>query len=135
MGSIVEDICNLLADMPLQDLPVVQFLYDPAILNCVAVFPLSGRGTDLFFDGGSTTMGAIDKPSVQIQVRYTNPQGAFARCEAIRKWLDQNAPTGYVSCITNRDQPSNVTSPEDIASIGGPMYRYSVDFAMSKVRT
>ena len=135
MQSIVELAANHLASMPNQDLPIVQFLYDPNVLNCVALFPLAGRGTEFFSDTTSpTTMGVIDSPGLQVQVRYSDPINAFVLCEAIRVWLDQNPPSGYVMCFTTRDQPSNVTSPEDLASQSGPLYRFSCDFSLTKVR-
>ena len=133
--TLVEDIANKLADMTTQDLPVYKFLFPIDVTNCVCIFPLMGMPTEFFSQSSSTTtMGVLDKPGIQIQVRYSNPSDAYAKAENIRQWLDQNPPTGYVLTLTTRSQPSNVTSPEDINMINGPAYRYSVDFIMSKVR-
>jgi hypothetical protein len=132
--SIVEDIANLLADMPNQSLPVYPFQFSSDIVDCIAIFPLSGQGSTYFSDSTSP-MGAIDRPGVQCQVRYTDPANAFVLCEAIRKWLDQNPPTGYTMLFTTRDQPQDVTSPEDLAMNGGPAYRFSCDFALTLVRS
>ena len=136
MTNIAEDVANKLADMPAQDLPVYQFLFPLDVVNCVTIFPLFGRDTEFYSATSSTTtMGVIDSPGVQIQIRHTSAIDGFARSEAIRQWLDQNAPMGYVMMLTTRSQPSNVTNQADLDMIGGPAYRFSVDFVLTKVRT
>jgi hypothetical protein len=143
-GSIIEDVANLLADMPNQTLPVYSFLFplaeDSGIINCIAIFPAGSGLTNhpgtgpLRYSNGSGIPQAIDTPNFQVQVRYTDPINAFARCEAIRKWLDENPPTGYVLSKTNQGQPRDMTSPADLALIGSPAYRYEVSFEAAKVR-
>ncbi|MCK9570394.1 hypothetical protein M0R72_15715, partial [Candidatus Pacearchaeota archaeon] len=58
----------------------------------------------------------------------------FRICEEIRIWLDENLPTGYTRCDTNRSLPDDLTSSSDLTAAGGPMYRFSIDFSMTKVR-
>lgn len=138
--SIIDDICNHLADMPNQTLPIYPMQFPSDVVNCIAVFPTGGGvGGSIgigptYYSSATTKPGALDYPGVQIQVRYTDPWNAFAICEAIRLWLDFNPPTGYVKCITNRPQPDDLTNAADLSLSGGPAYRWSVDFSFSKVR-
>ena len=141
MVSIIEDVANLLADMPSQDLPVYPFLFPLDMVCCIGIFP-AGSGLTYYpgtgplrYSNGSGTPQAIDTSNFQVQVRYTDPINAFARCEAIRKWLDMNPPTGYVLSKTNQSQPRDMTSPTDLMMIGGPAYRYEASFEAAKVRT
>lgn len=140
MTTIIEDIANLLADMPGQDLPVEKLLFPLGVVNCVAIFPAAGGLTGhpgmgpLRYSDGSGTPQAIDTPNFQVQVRYTDPFNAFSRCEAIRQYLDENPPTGYILSKTTRSQPDDLTTPDDLALIGGPAYRFSCNFEAAKVR-
>ena len=138
--SIIDDICNHLADMPNQTLPIFPMQFDPDIVNCIAVFPTGGGvGGSIgigptYYSSATTKPGALDYPGCQIQVRYTNTFNAFRIAEDIRIWLDMSPPSGYVKCITNRSQPDNLTNDSDLSMSGGPAYRWSVDFSFSKVR-
>jgi hypothetical protein len=141
MVSIIEDICNKLADMPGQDLPVYPFLFPMDVVNCVAIFPagsglssIPGTGP-LYYAKDGSKPGAIDTPNIQIQCRYTDPANAFVRCRAIQEWIDFNPPTGYLILKSSRSQPDNLTSPEDLAMVGGPAYRFSCNYECAKVRT
>lgn len=134
--TLIDDIANHLADMPAATLPIYRMLFPPDIVNCIAIFP-SGGGVGgnigvgpLHYD----STGAIDYPGFQVQVRYTDPYNAYYLAEEIRKWLDQNPPTGYVICTTRRSQPDDLTNANDLSMAGGPAYRWSVDFGMLKVR-
>lgn len=139
--TIVEDIANHLADMPGQILPVYPMQFPDDVVNCIAIFPTGGgvggnigSRPSMTFGSSLSTVGYIDYPGVQIQVRYTNPHNAFSVAEDIRIWLDENLPTGYLRCDTNRSIPDDLTNSADLERIGGPTYRFSVDFSMRKVR-
>jgi hypothetical protein len=138
--SLITDICNHLADMPSQTLPIESMQF-PAAINCIAVFP-SGSGVNGnigiqpgHFTTATGTIGAIDYPGFQVQVRYTDPHNAYAICEAVRLWLDFNPPTGYLLCSTGRSHPTDLTNTSDLEMEGGPCYRFSVEFGTCKVRT
>ncbi|MCK9569689.1 minor capsid protein [Candidatus Pacearchaeota archaeon] len=109
------------------DIFAYQFPVSP--LNCVAIIPLAGQ-EPLRYDAS----GSIDYPGLQIQARNTSIKTAGEKAEAIRQALDLATIGGYVVCRTTRSQPSNVTSPEDLQTGGGPVYRFSVDFVLTKVR-
>jgi hypothetical protein len=140
MVTIIEDVANLLADMPGQDLPIYPILFPLDVVNCVAIFPAGGGLTGypgmgpIRYAGTDNTPQAIDTPNFQVQVRYTDPFNAFARCEAIRQWLDENNPTGYIISKTTRSQPDDLTIQADLDMDGGPAYRFSVNFEAAKVR-
>lgn len=140
--SIIEDVANHLADMPGQTLGVYPMQFPSDVVNCIAVFPTAGgvggnigSKPSMTFGSSLATCGYIDYPGVQIQVRHTDPFNAFRVAEDIRKWLDENLPTGYVRCDTNRSVPDDLTNTADLGMSGGPAYRFSVDFSMIKVRT
>lgn len=141
MVTIIEDVANKLADMPGQDLPIEELLFPLDTINCVAIFPAGGGLTGhpgmgpIRYFGSTGTPGDIDTPSFQVQVRFTDPFNAFSRCEAIRKWLDENPPTGYILTKTTRSQPDDLTIQADLDIIGGPAYRFSVNFEAARVRT
>lgn len=139
--SIVNDICNHLADMPGISIPISGMQFPSDVINCIAVFPTGGgvggnigSKPSMTFGSSLTTIGYIDYPGCQIQVRYTDPWNAFRIAEDIRQWLDENLPTGYVRCDTNRSIPDDLTNTADLSISGGPAYRFSVDFSMIKVR-
>jgi hypothetical protein len=138
---LITDIANWLADMPNQVLPIYPMQFPADVINCIAVFPTGGGvGGNIgvssgHFTNGSGNAGALDYPGVQVQVRYTDPHNAFAIAEDIRKWLDFNPPTGYVALATNRSIPDDLTVTSDLEMVGGPAYRFSVDFGLVKVRT
>jgi hypothetical protein len=136
---IIDDISNHLADMD-QDLPIYRMLFPSDVINCICVFP-SGGGIEghigispMHYTESDGSVGSIDLPGIQIQVRYTDPFGAFARCEAIRIWLDENNPPGYILTRTTRSQPDDLTNNNDLSMSGGPAYRFSADFSTAKVR-
>lgn len=138
---IIEDICNHLADMPGQTLPIYPMQFPSDVVNCIAVFPTGGgvggnigSKPSMTFGGSLATVGYIDYPGCQIQVRYTDPWNAFKIAEEIRIWLDENLPPGYLRCDTNRSVPDDLTNTQDLSMVGGPAYRFSVDFSMIKVR-
>lgn len=96
--------------------------FPPAPLACIVIIPMSGKTP-------REVMGAdgVDFPGFQIQVRDTVELDAYNDAEAIR--LDLNGSTaGNYSIFTTRSQPSDVTSPEDLAATDGPVYRFAVDF-------
>jgi len=109
------------------DIFAYQFPASP--LNCVAIIPLSGQ-EPVHYDA----TGSIDYPGLQIQSRNTSIKTAGENAEAIRQALDLATIGGYVICRTTRSQPSNVTGSEDLQTGGGPVYRFSVDFVLTKVR-
>ncbi len=122
--NIIEDVANHLADMPGLNLPVEQFLFLADTVSCVCLFP----------DGGANPLphseGAIDRPSVQIQVRAASPQEAYVKCEEIRLWLRRNPPTGYFQGEPNDSQPYDLTSDLDLHMEGGPVYRFGVNIEL-----
>ncbi len=144
---IIEDVANKLADMPGQSLPIypMQFPDKDAsgnpIINCIAIFPTGGgvggnigsKPTQMTSSAGG--IDYMDYPGCQVQVRYTDPFNAYKVAEDIRQWLDENLPTGYLRCDTNRSLPDDLTSSADLTAAGGPMYRFSVDFSLIKIRT
>ena len=137
--TILDDMLNHLADMPAQTLPVYSLQFPEDTMNCVTLFPTGGGvggnigiGPGAFSD--STGVGYMDYPGIQLQVRYTDPYNAFKIAEEIRIWLNDNIPTGYLRCDTNRSIPDDLTNTSDIEMIGGPCYRFSVDFTLIKVR-
>lgn len=134
---ILEDILNHLADMPGQTLPVYVMQFPEDVMNCVTLFPTGGgvMGNIGIGPGGftSTTAGVrgfLEYPGVQVQVRYTDPYNAFKIADQIRIWLNDNTPSGYIRCDTNRSIPDSLTNNDDIEMIGGPCYRFSVDFTL-----
>jgi hypothetical protein len=138
--SLMEVVANHLADMPGQILPIYTMQFPSDVANCIAIFPTGGGvGGNI---GNKPTMCTasdggidyIDYPGVQIQVRYTNPYDAFVLAEAIRVWLDDNLPAGYLRCDTNRSCPDDLTSNADLEMNLGPCFRMSVDFSMIKIR-
>ena len=138
---LIEDICNHLADMPNQSLPIYPMQFPSDVINCIAVFPTGGGvggnigvGPSYYF-ANSTKPGAMDYPGVQIQVRASDPFNAFRICEEIRIWLDMNEPTGYLLLKCNRSQPDDLTSTSDLQMAGGPAYRFSCDYSLIKIRT
>ncbi len=144
--SLPEDIANHLADMPNQALPIypMQFPGNDSdgnpIINCVAIFP-SGAGVNGnigiqpgHYTTSAGTVGALDYPGFQVQVRYTDTFNAFTICETIRKWLDFNPPTGYLLCSTGESQPRDLTNGDDLKMVGGPCYRWETSFGVCKVR-
>jgi hypothetical protein len=138
---IVDDVMNKLSDMSTLTLPVYGMQFPDDVINCVTIFigTSGGVGSRIgyvpsAYTNTAQTLDHIDYPGVQIQVRYTDPYNAFKEAEAIRTWLDGNVPTGYVRCDTKRSQPVDLTSADDLARVGGPCYRYSVDFAFTRVR-
>lgn len=139
--SIIDDVRNHLADMPGLALPVSGMQFPSDVVNCIAVFPTGGGvGGNIGVTSGHYTtsaglVGALDYPGVQVQVRYSDPFNAFAIAEDIRKWLDFNPPSGYVALSTNRSIPDDLTITSDLEMVGGPAYRFSVDFGLIKVRT
>lgn len=111
------------------------------VVNCIAVFPTGGgvggnigSKPSMTFGESLATVGYIDYPGCQIQVRYTDPFNALRIAEEIRQWLDENLPVGYLRCDTNRSIPDDLTNTSDLEASGGPMYRFSVNFSMTKVR-
>jgi hypothetical protein len=138
--SIIDDIANHLADMPGQTLPVYQMQFPPDVINCIAVFPTGGGvGGNIGSKPSQMTDNAggvayMDYPGVQVQVRHGDPFNAFKVCEDIRQWLDENCPTGYLRCDTNRSIPDDLTNAADLSMAGGPAFRFSVDFSFIKVR-
>ena len=138
---IIEDICDHLADMPGQSLPIYPMQFPDDVVNCIAVFPTGGgvggnigSKPSMTFGASLDTVGYIDYPGVQIQIRYSDPFNAFKICEDVRQWLDENLPTGYLRCDTNDSIPIDLTNTSDLEAAGGPMYRFSVDFSFIKVR-
>lgn len=138
--SLMEVIANHLADMPNRTLPVYPLQFPSDVANCIAIFPTGGGvGGNIGNKPSQATDNAggvqyLDYPGVQIQVRYTNPYDAYVTAESIRIWLDENLPTGYIRCDTNRSCPDDLTNDNDLSMVGGPCYRFSVDFSMYKVR-
>ena len=138
---IIEDVANKLADMPGQSLPIYPMQFPSDVINCIAIFPTGGgvggnigsKPTQMTSSAGG--IDYMDYPGAQVQVRYTDPFNAFRVCEDIRQWLDENLPTGYLRCDTNRSIPDDLTNSQDLAMIGGPCYRFSVDFSLIKIRT
>jgi len=127
--------------MPNQTLPIYPMQFPSDVINCIAVFPTGGgvggnigSKPSMTFGSSLATIGYIDYPGVQIQVRYTDPWNACRVAEDIRQWLDENLPTGYLRCDTNRSIPDDLTASSDLTAAGGPMYRFSVDFSFIKVR-
>jgi hypothetical protein len=102
--------------------------FPPAPLSCIVIIPMSGRTP-------REVMGAdgVDFPGVQIQVRSTIELDAYNDAEAIRLALNGSTAGAY-SVFTTRSQPSDVTSPEDLAVTDGPVYRFSVDFETISAR-
>ena len=138
--SLIEDIANHLADMPSQSLPIYPMQFPSDVVNCIAIFPTGGGvGGNIGNKPSQMTTNAggidyMDYPGVQVQVRYTDPCNAFKVAEDIRQWLDENLPTGYLRCDTNRSLPDDLTNSQDLSMEGGPAYRFSVDFSLIKVR-
>ena len=138
--SLIEDIANHLADIPGQTLPIYPMQFPANVVNCIAIFPTGGGvGGNIGNKPSQMTSGTggidyMDYPGVQVQVRYTDPFNAFKVAEDIRQWLDENLPTGYLRCDTNRSLPDDLTNSQDLSMEGGPAYRFSVDFSLIKVR-
>jgi len=138
--SIVDAICNHLADMPGRTLPVFPMLFPLDTIECIAVFPSgAGVGGNIGIQPGHYTtnaggIGALDYPGFQVQVRRLDPHNAFADAEAIRLWLDFNPPTGYLICSIDGSQPRDMTNSQDLAMAGGAVYRWEVSFGTCKVR-
>lgn len=132
---IIEDICNHLADMPNQTLPIYPMQFPDDVINCIMV--MSGSGSQaqgkasLFY----TALGTLDYPSIRVHVRYTDPWNAFAEAEKIRIWLDANLPTGYLTCRSVDPSAKDVTDANSLAMDGGPAYIFEVEFALTKVRS
>ena len=139
--SLIEDIANHLADMPGQTLGIYCMQFPADVINCIAIFPTGGGvGGNIGNRPSQMTSGTggidyMDYPGVQVQVRYVDPFNAFKVAEDIRQWLDENLPTGYLRCDTNRSLPDDLTSQNDLSMEGGPAYRFSVDFSLIKVRS
>jgi hypothetical protein len=137
--SIMEDMLNHLADMPGLTLPVYSLQFPEDEMSCVTLFPTgAGVGGNIGVGPGAFTNGSnvgyMDYPGIQIQVRYTDPYNAFKIAEDIRIWVNDNLPSGYLRCDANRSIPDGLTNQDDIDMLGGPCYRYSVDFSFIKVR-
>lgn len=137
---IIEDLANWLADMPNQTLPIYPMQFPSDVVNCIALFPTGGGvggnigvGPSHYRDGAS--IGALDYPGCQVQVRYTDPGNALAICESIRLWLDMNPPTGYILALTTRSLPDDLTNASDLSMVGGRCYRFSCNFSFTKVRS
>lgn len=130
--SIVEEIANHLADMP-PSLPVYPMQFPSDVANCIAIFPVGGSSPTWLTAGAG--IDCIDYPGVQIQVRYTDPHNAYMQAEAIRVWLDENLPAGYLQCATTRSAPDNLTNPDDLSIAIGPCYRFAVNFDTIKDRS
>jgi hypothetical protein len=126
--SLTEDLSNHLASMPAQTLPISSMQF-PDDVNCVAIFPGSGKSS-LFY----TALGTLDYPSIRIKVRYTDPHNAFAIAEAIRVWLDANLPVGYLTCRSSDPIAKDATDATSLALSGGPAYIFEVEFSLTKVR-
>ena len=139
--SLIEDIANHLADMPSQTLGIYCMQFPADVINCIAIFPTGGGvGGDIgvgpsYYTANGTKPGAIDYPGIQIQVRASDPFNAFRVCEEIRLWLDMNEPAGYLQLKSNRSQPDDLTSTNDLQMSGGPAYRFSCDYSLIKVRS
>lgn len=131
--SIVEEIANHLADMP-PDLPVYTMQFPSDVVNCIAIFPAGGKGTERVTSSDVTGLDYIEYPDVQIQVRYTDPHTAFAKAEEIRQWLDENQPTAFLICSTDRPLPDNLTNTNDLSMAGGPAHRFSIQFEITRER-
>ena len=132
--TIIDDVFNQLADMTTLPLPVYHFQFPVDVINCVAVFLNGpGRSPDYFTDS-TDVVGAIDYPSIQIQVRHTSPQDAYYYAELIRKWLDEHQVSGYIMNLSTSSQSFDLTSANDLSMAGGPAYRYgfNVDFAQDR---
>lgn len=131
--SIVEEIANYLADMP-PDLPVYPMQFPSDVVNCIAIFPAGGKDTERVTSSDATGLDYIEYPNIQIQVRYTDPHTAFAKAEEIRQWLDENQPTAFLICSTDRPLPDNLTNTNDLSMAGGPAYRFSIQFEITRER-
>jgi len=138
---IIEDIANHLADMPGLTIPISTMQFPSDIVNVIAIFPTGGgvggnigSKPSMTFGQSLATVGYIDYPGVQVQIRAGDPFNAFKVCEDIRQWLDENCPTGYLRCDTNRSIPDDLTTSADLSMAGGPCYRFSCDFSFIKVR-
>jgi hypothetical protein len=137
MSDIVTDIINYLVTLgyaKARGRDIFPFFFPGKPVNCLVVIDLNGMGPDYASSSTISAPNAIDYPGVQVQCRNTDLKTAYDTMEAIRKDLDLNPPAGYVTLRTTRAQPSNVTSPDELGAVDGPMYRFSVDFISSRVR-
>lgn len=136
---ILEDVFNHISDMPGLSLPVYILQFPDDVVSCICIFPTGGGVSGNIGVRPGQMTGAdgveyMDYPGIQIQVRYTDPYNAFRIAENIRQWLDDNLPPGYIRCDTTRSLPDDLTNQNDIALMGGPAYRFSVDFSLIKMR-
>lgn len=91
--------------------------------NCIMVNPWGGPPPTQALGSG-----AIDEPSVQVQVRNTSKATALATAEAIRTGLDRAAVNGSVFCFTTRSTPIFLGADEN------DRYKFSVDFRLARAR-
>ncbi len=102
--------------------------FPPSPLKCIMIKELDGKVPSEEMGGDG-----VDYPGFQIQVRDIDEAQAQADAEAIRLALNDTTQGSY-SIFTTRSQPSDVTSPEDLAATDGPVYRFSVDFETTSAR-
>lgn len=96
--------------------------------NAVCIIPLAGAPSDHYWHG-SSGVGAIDYPGIQIQVRNVSKSVAETLAERIRIGLDGSEINNHIYCWTTRSWPSYLG--EDA---GTPRHRFSVDFRLAKSR-